>query len=220
MRATRLAKIVLTAGMILRIWRSYEKHLRVTIMWNKINFLVDMLKIKLRIRRGKIGTDLPIRQQRLVRNSFTVGVNYMMHQHERSAKYMLRDFFFRTGINTAVISSTISNRERIVKIQQKYRARMVSLRLREESFQLICEREKEIIVGYLLKKLSKNKKDKKLNGLFKRLNSIKPEVLSRILQMFMHRQIYYFTVRFMIWLITHRQYDEETVRCFEQGFIC
>jgi hypothetical protein len=92
---------------------------------------------------------------------------------------------------------------------------MVSLRLREEAFRAICEREKDIIVGYLLKKLAKNKKDKKLNGLFKRLNAIKPEVLDRILQMYMQRQVYYFTVRFMIWLITHRQYDEETVSCWK-----
>ena len=60
---------------------------------------------------------------------------------------------------------------------------------------------------YLQKILTKKKKEKASKKQLKvaqRLVIIPEEIIERVLKMYMNRQKYYFTIRFLQWLITYR----------------
>ena len=102
-------------------------------------------------------------------------------------------------------SQLTSYATQVVAIQRKFRARRAKLQRREDVIKdCIWERESAYLYKFLSKKKKGEVKSKKLTKVLPKILKIPEAIIKRILFVYMTRQKFYYTIRFLQWLITYR----------------
>ena len=109
------------------------------------------------------------------------------------------------------LTGTIKSFNRqVVQIQQKFRARREKLLLRESAIkgskekEGVWARECDFLSRFFAKKKKGEKQSKKVAKLVGKVTAISKAIRDRILFIYMTRQKFYYTIRFLQWLINYR----------------
>ena len=173
-----------------------------------INYAWFAFRIKRRLKyRGDFGE----RQLRRARQSLNVAAMLKKDTHEREGTDLLRGFLFATALNVQTKGSFNRMNEVRYKVATMYRRHLEALDSRANVMSELFDKE----IGYLNKYYSDSKKGTLKERARKKqtlrdLSNINPVIKQRVLQLYMARMKFYYTIKTLKWFLLYRsdQYDD------------
>jgi len=138
--------------------------------------------------------------------NFSAAVN--MDRFKAQSTALLRKFLFHTNLNLQAKDHFTHLQKVRSKIAEMYRSHVRALENRAGVLSEVFDYE----IGYLVKFFGKKRKgpgNKKNNRLVVKLNSISKAVKRRVLELYMSRMKFYFTVKTLKWFLLFRSDNYE-----------
>ena len=153
----------------------------------------------------KRGRTLDDRLKREIQNTMSVNAAFVQKSYEDIAYDKIYEFLQKVDTIDSIRNTVQDFVAKISSIQTKFRRRQITLQSRESAISdVVWERE----IGYLTRIFQKKKKgekvSKKQQKIIQKMVVIPKDIKERILFLYMTRQKFYFTIRFLQWLINYR----------------
>ena len=162
-------------------------------------------------RRLKFRGDFAERQLRKARQSLNVAAVLKKDVYEEEGTDLLRGFLFATALNVQTKGSFNHMNEVRYKVATMYRRHLEALDSRANVMSELFDKE----IGYLNKYYSDSKKGTlkeraRKKQTLRELSNINPQIKQRVLQLYMARMKFYYTIKTLKWFLLFRsdQYDD------------
>ena len=197
-RCEKIVQSIKARQILVKAWSKIDHQLKEYHRRRRLDFIVICLKFKFALRFKAWGPTLDYRLKNKIRHSVAYSGMCRYDIAKKRSQYILYRFMDTSALIDEFKSQLASYATQVIAIQKKFRARRARLQRREDVIKdIIWERESAYLYKFLSKKRKGEVKSKKLTKLLPKILNIPEPIIKRILFVYMTRQKFYYTIRFL-----------------------